>query len=240
MRYLPHPIPMFFFLIFICTAGFALNAENRITLTTAILLIYILIPNGGTAILSILKFSVPLCIVIGLFMIFIFPETETWLIFGPLKISYEGMITAVDMISRIMILFTGIIGFFTLLPLQRLGSYLFQKNLPLWLVFIIVNGLKLMDRFRQKLQEIHFYQRLRGMPHRGVIRRWGSTLKVMIPLLYLLIEESSNRAVALEMRGFTSDTPRTAINPDNQTVADQVLSIGLIIGTVVTLLTGIL
>jgi energy-coupling factor transport system permease protein len=235
MRYLPHPIPMFLFLIFILTAGFTLGTDNRIILTTVILLIYIMMPNGGVAILRILKITVPLSIVIGLFMIFIFPETQTWIAFGPLQISYEGLITAADMISRIMVLFTGIIGFFTFLPMHRLGSYLFQKNLPLWLIFVLVNGLKFLDRFRQKVHEIHFYQQLRGMPRRGILKRWGATLKIMIPLLYFMIEESSNRAIALEMRGFASESPRSAIYPDLQSGTDKILSASFLAGTIIAL-----
>ncbi len=224
MHYLPHPVPMFSFLLFILIAGFALQTGNRILLTTVLLLLYLILPNGIIAIRSILKIAVPLCLVIVVFMMFIYPETVTWIPVGPLAISYEGMLTGVEMISRITLLFTGIIGFFTFLPLQRLGSYLYQQNLPLWLVFILINGLKFVDRFKSKVHEVHFYQHLRGMPRSGVLKRWRSTMQLLIPLLYVLIEESSNRAIALEMRGFTSVEKRSAVYPDRQTSIDKLLT----------------
>ncbi len=180
--------------------------------------------NGKKILLAVLKIVVPLCIAIGLFMTFIYPETERWVTIGGMRLSHEGLTAAGDMTSRIIFLFTGIIAFFNLITIQRLGSYLYQKNLPVWLVFILINGLKFVDRFRAKLNEIHFYQQIRGMPLENVWQKWRATVKILIPLLYVMIEESSNRAIALEMRGFTATAQRTALQPDIQTTTDKLIT----------------
>ncbi len=232
IRYFPHPVSIFVFFLFIIIAGFSLGTEARFGLSLLFLLFFSLHVNGRKILITVGKIVVPLCIAIGLFMTLIYPETERWLTLAGIRLSYDGLIAAGEMTSRILFLFTGIIAFFNLITIQRLGSYLYQKNLPVWLVFILINGLKFVDRFRSKLNEIHFYQRLRGMPLDNVLQRWRATVKILIPLLYVMIEESSDRAVALEMRGVTAHTHRTTLQPDTQTGTDKVVTIlfsGLII-----------
>ncbi len=238
IRYFPHPVPMFIFLLFIIISGFALSTGVRFLLSAILLLIFAFHINGKKILSSILKIVIPLCIAIGLFMTFIYPETERWLTVAGTRISHDGLTAAGEMTSRILFLFTGIIAFFNLITIQRLGSYLYQKNLPVWLVFILINGLKFVHRFRTKLNEIHFYQELRGMPLDSVWQRWRATIKILIPLLYVMIEESSNRAVALEMRGFTATGHRTALQPDVQSTVDKFVTC-LLSGLIVVVLTTV-
>ncbi len=240
IRHLPHPVPMLFFLLFILIAGFILSTELRLTLSAVLLLLFGMHINGKKILHTILKIVVPLCIAIGLFMTFIYPETERWITIAGIRLSYDGLTAAGDMTSRILFLFTGIIAFFNLISIHRLGSYLYQRNLPVWLVFILINGLKFVERFRDNLNEIQFYQQLRGIALDTVWQRWRATIKILIPLLYVMIEESSNRAVALEMRGFMALNERTALDPDMQTLADRFLVIVLITGILVVLLFGII
>jgi|GEM_PF-1470567 len=240
IRYLPHPVPMFFFLLFIIIAGFVLTIELRFIFSAALLVLFALHINGKKILRTIVRIVVPLCIAIGLFMTFIYPETERWVTIAGIRLSHEGLTAAGEMTSRILFLFTGIIAFFNLITIHRLGSYLYQRNLPVWLVFILINGLKFVERFRNNLNEIHFYQHLRGMPLDTVWQRWRATIKILIPLLYVMIEESSDRAVALEMRGFTALNERTALDPDTQTPADRIFGFMLIAGTFIVLLFGII
>lgn len=225
IRYSPHPVPMFFFLLFIIIGGFSLSTEVRYSLSLLFLLLFAFHVSGKKILTTILKIVLPLCIAIGLFMTFIYPETERWITVAGIRLSHEGLTAAGEMTSRILFLFTGIIAFFNLITIQRLGSYLYQRNLPVWLVFILINGLKFVDRFRSKLNEIHFYQQLRGMPLDSVWQRWRASVKILIPLLYVMIEESSDRAVALEMRGFTARAQRTALQPDIQSITDMLVTI---------------
>lgn len=221
IRYYPHPVPMLTFLLFIIFSGFTLGTGIRFLVGAGLLIIFSFHINGKKILTAVIKIVIPLCIAIGLFMILIYPETERWIIIAGLRVSHDGVSAAGEMTSRILLLFTGIIAFFNLITIQRLGSYLYQKNLPVWLVFILINGLKFVDRFRTKLNEIHFYQQLRGMPLDSVWKRWRATVKILIPLLYIMIEESSNRAVALEMRGFTATGHRTTLKPDVQSNIDK-------------------
>jgi len=239
IRFLPHPVPMLFFLLFIIVAGFVLNTGVRFALSALLILLFAFHIQGPRILKTIFKVVVPLCIAIGLFMTFIFPETEQWITIAGIELSYDGLTAAGEMTSRILFLFTGIIAFFNLITIHRLGSYLYQRNLPVWLVFILINGLKFVDRFRHNLNEIQFYQRLRGMPLDSIWQRWRATIKILIPLLYVMIEESSNRAVALEMRGFTTQSKRTALDPDRQTELDKVM-VGLFItGTLAVIVSGL-
>jgi energy-coupling factor transporter transmembrane protein EcfT len=235
IRYSPHPIPMFLFLILIIISGFTLSIEIRFILSIILLLLFAFHIQGKKILLTIFKIVIPLCIAIGLFMTLIYPETEQWFTIGGIRLSSDGLAAAGEMTSRILLLFTGIISFFNLITIQRLGSYLYQNNLPVWLVFILINGLKFVDRFRYKLNEILFYQRLRGMPLENIWQRWRATVKILIPLLYFMIEESSNRAIALEMRGFTATTRRTTLKPDKQTIVDKIFSM-LILSSIIVIL----
>jgi energy-coupling factor transport system permease protein len=237
IRYYPHPITMLMFLVCILTAGFALPPGHRVLLSVVLLIVFLFHERKRAIFRTFFKLVVPLSAVIGLFMTFVYPETERWITIFGFRIPREGLYAAAEMISRIMLLFTGIIAFFNLLSIQRLGSYLYQLNLPVWLVFMLINGLKFVTRFRDTLNEIHFYQRLRGMPLDRFHQRWRATLKLLIPLLYVMIEESSNRAVALEMRGFTETQKRTAIAPDNLNLADRVLAIVFAAGNLSLLVT---
>jgi energy-coupling factor transport system permease protein len=224
IRYLPHPIPIFLFLVLIIFAGFVLDTAPRFIMSLLMLLLVLFHINGMKIIKTIFKVVIPLCIAVGLFMTFIYPETEHWIIFAGIRFSRDGLAAAGEMTTRILFLFTGIIAFFNLITIQRLGSYLYQKNLPVWLVFILINSLKFVDRFRSKLNEVHFYQQLRGMSLDNRWQRWRATVKILIPLLYIMIEESANRAVALEMRGFTATQKRTALYPDFPSPTDKALT----------------
>lgn len=235
IRYLPHPVPVFLFLVLIIISGFTLSIEVRFIVSVILLLLFTFHMHGKKILRTILRIVIPLCIAIGLFMTFIYPETEQWLTIAGIRLSRDGLTAAGEMTSRILLLFTGIIAFFNLITIQRLGSYLYQNNLPVWLVFILINGLKFVDRFKHKLSEIHFYQRLRGMPLENIWQRWKATVKILIPLLYFMIEESSNRAIALEMRGFTATTRRTTLKPDRQSAIDRIITV-LISGIILFIL----
>jgi energy-coupling factor transport system permease protein len=237
IRYYPHPIAMLMFLVCILTAGFVLSPVHRVFASVVLLIIFLLHEKKGAIFKTFFKLVIPLSAAIGLFMTFVYPETEQWIIIFGIRTSREGLYAAAEMISRIMLLFTGIIAFFNLLSMPRLGSYLYQLNLPVWLVFMLINGLKFVTRFRDTLDEIHFYQRLRGLPLERFHQRWRATLKLLIPLLYVMIEESTNRAIALEMRGFTETQKRTTLAPDNLNLADGLLTIVLATGTLLLIMT---
>ncbi|BCW66685.1 hypothetical protein NicSoilB4_14480 [Arthrobacter sp. NicSoilB4] len=155
----------------------------------------------------LLPLGLSLLMLHGLF----FPEGRTVLAaWGPARVTAEGLGFALDAGTRtgacvlVLLLFT-----FTV-SAPDLVAALAAKGLAPQVGFVLASALTLLPAMAGRLEAIRAAQEARGLVVGGVVSRFAAVRVQMVPLVLGLIEDSGNRAQALDARGFGSPGPRTA------------------------------
>ena len=134
------------------------------------------------------------------------------------------------------------ISAFTLLLLtthpSELMSDLTRRGLPGQFAYVIISTLQILPQMQAKAQTIISAQRARGLDTESTfLKRAGSLLPLVGPLVFGSLVEVEERAIAIEARGFTSTHVKTSLHeiPDSSTdkairwmlVALVVITVGL-------------
>lgn len=117
-----------------------------------------------------------------------------------------------------------VISAFSLLLLtthpSELMSDLTRRGLPGQFAYVIISTLQIIPQMQAKAQTILSAQRSRGLDTESTfIKRAGSLLPLVGPLVFGSLVEVEERAIAIEARGFTSTHKKTSLHeiPDTQT-----------------------
>ena len=235
-----------------------LNPLTKIILALSIILISFISPWYWTAPLLLLIFIVPLCfigkvskeyfttalrlIIPAAGFIFIMqalfqPVGQTVIFkFWFLDITQESLLFAFRISMRITVM----ISAFTLLLMtthpSELMSDLTRRGLPGQFAYVIISSLQILPQMQSKAQTIIAAQRSRGLDtESSFLRRAGSLVPLVGPLVFGSLVEVEERAIAIEARGFTSTHVKTSLHeiPDN--ISDKVIRWMLIILVIASL-----
>jgi energy-coupling factor transport system permease protein len=117
-----------------------------------------------------------------------------------------------------------VISAFSLLLLtthpSELMSDLTRRGLPGQFAYVIISTLQIIPQMQAKAQTILSAQRSRGLDTQSsFMRRVGSLVPLVGPLVFGSLVEVEERAIAIEARGFTSTHKKTALHeiPDTKT-----------------------
>jgi energy-coupling factor transport system permease protein len=117
-----------------------------------------------------------------------------------------------------------VISAFSLLLLtthpSELMSDLTRRGLPGQFAYVIISTLQIIPQMQAKAQTILSAQRSRGLDTESTfIKRVGSLLPLVGPLVFGSLVEVEERAIAIEARGFTSTHKKTSLHeiPDTKT-----------------------
>jgi len=155
--------------------------------------------------------------------------------FSIFDISLETMTTAFLTVSRIFVM----ISSFTLLLLtthpSELMSDLTRRGLPGQFAYVVISTLQILPQMQAKAQTIINAQRSRGLDTQGsLLRRFGSLVPLVGPLVFGSLVEVEERAIAIEARGFTSTHVKTSLHDVPDSNVDKFLRwflVGLVIIT---------
>jgi energy-coupling factor transporter transmembrane protein EcfT len=112
-----------------------------------------------------------------------------------------GMIVSV----RLVLLSLSVLLFFVSTRFQDIAGYLEMIGLPKSLVTILLLTLFFLEQLPKNISQVFTAQEARGAPVRaGVLARSRSFFLVLSPLLLSSIIESTERGLALELRGYHS------------------------------------
>ena len=108
-------------------------------------------------------------------------------------------------------------------------SDLTRRGLPGQFAYVIISTLQILPQMQAKAQTIIAAQRARGLDTESTfLRRAGSLLPLVGPLVFGSLVEVEERAIAIEARGFTSTHTKTSLHEVPDTQLDKTLRIVLI------------
>jgi energy-coupling factor transport system permease protein len=132
--------------------------------------------------------------------------------FGPLSIKTDGVLFAINMIGRILL----VVSTMNLLILTTRPDHLMlalrQRGLPDAIAYIVLTTMQIIPRFQMKATTILDAQRARGLETQGsLIVRIRALLPLIVPLVLGSIVDVEERAIALEGRAFSRSGPKTTL-----------------------------
>ncbi len=159
-------------------------------------------------------FKTALPIVISLFLVqgLFWPGGTPIVSLGPLSFKQEGVAFAIRSAGRfIMIVGSFLLLTFTTRP-DGLMLALSQRGVPGSIAYIILSTMQIVPRFQAKANTILDAQRSRGLETEGnLFVRLRALLPLIQPLLLGSIVDIEERAIALEVRAFGRQGPKTSL-----------------------------
>ncbi|MEP7137459.1 MAG: energy-coupling factor transporter transmembrane component T [Chloroflexota bacterium] len=152
-----------------------------------------------------------------------------------LDVTDESLAFAFRVATRIAVM----ISAFTLLLMtthpSELMSDLTRRGLPGQFAYVIISTLQILPQMQAKAQTIISAQRARGLDTESTfLKRAGSLLPLVGPLVFGSLVEVEERAIAIEARGFTSTHIKTSLHDISDTSFDSFLRWILIALVIIT------
>ena len=232
----------------------ALNPFTKLTLTFTLIVIGIFGTSYWTASIVVVLILIPLTFISKLFLEYlgvvlrlILPTTAFMFVMqsifipggtteifhvGPFSVELETVQRSFLIVSRLFL----VISAFTFLLLSthpsELMSDLTRRGLAPQFAYVLISTLQIIPQMQAKAQTILSAQRSRGLDTQSsFLRRVGSLIPLVGPLVFGSLVEVEERAIAIEARGFTSPHAKTFLHDIPDTKLDRVirwLLIGLI------------
>jgi energy-coupling factor transport system permease protein len=187
----------------------------------------------GTAIRLILPAAGFIFIMQALFQ----PVGETVIFqFWVLDITQESLLYAFRVAMRITVMISAFTLFLMTTHPSELMFDLTRRGLPGQFAYVIISTLQILPQMQAKAQTIISAQRSRGLDtESSFMRRAGSLVPLVGPLVFGSLVEVEERAIAIEARGFTSKRLKTSLHDIPDSNADKIIRWGLIVLVIVTL-----
>jgi len=107
---------------------------------------------------------------------------------------------------------------------RELMTDLTRRGLPPQIAYVIISTLQILPQMQAKAQTIMAAQRSRGLDTQSsFLRRAGSLVPLVRPLVFGSLVEVEERAIAIEARGFTSTHTKTFLHEIPDTSVDKTI-----------------
>jgi energy-coupling factor transport system permease protein len=131
---------------------------------------------------------------------------------GPLRITSEGISTALQVVVRVVVMGGAVALFYLTTRPAELVASLQAHGASARAAFVVHDAVAMIPRVVERSAEVGAAQRARGLDTDGSLpRRLRGILAVAGPTIGGAIEEAETRALALESRGFTRPGRRTQL-----------------------------
>lgn len=145
-----------------------------------------------------------------------------------LDVTWERLWYAFRIATRITVMISAFTLFLLTTHPSELMSDLTRRGLPPQFAYVIISTLQILPQMQAKAQTIIAAQQSRGLDtHSTFLRRAGSVVPLVSPLVFGSLVEVEERAIAIEARGFTSKKNKTSLHDIPDRRLDQVLRWGL-------------
>lgn len=132
--------------------------------------------------------------------------------------------------TRIFVMVSSFTVFLLSTHPSELMSDLTRRGLPGQFAYVIISTLQILPQMQAKAQTIIAAQRSRGLDTESTfIKRAGSLLPLVGPLVFGSLVEVEERAIAIEARGFTSTRVKTSLHEIPDTKADRFFRWGILL-----------
>lgn len=153
---------------------------------------------------------------------FLSPNGQTaWIHIGPLILYREGLHDAYQIAVRVLVMTSACHLLVLLVHPSRLMTALNEQNVPWFITFILISGLRLLPGMRLRARKILEAQRTRGLKVSGnVFRRAWALIPLVRPLVVSTFMDVEERAMALESRLFNAPGKKTSLSQEIDTVRE--------------------
>jgi energy-coupling factor transport system permease protein len=236
-----------------------LNPLTKLTLAFSIILVSIFAPWYWTALTLLMLVIVPLSFIGGVWReyfttavrviipawIFIFlmqaffqPMGETVIFkFWFLDVTQESLSFAFRISTRITVMVSAFTLFLLTTSPSELMTDLTRRGLPGQFAYVIISTLQILPQMQSKAQTIIAAQRSRGLDTESTfIKRAGSLIPLVGPLVFGSLVEVEERAIAIEARGFTSKKEKTSLHEIPDPRSDKLLRWALVLLALLSIL----
>jgi len=147
-----------------------------------------------------------------------------------LDITQESLLFAFRISTRIIVMISAFTLFLLTTHPSELMSDLTRRGLPPQFAYVIISTLQILPQMQAKAQTIIAAQQSRGLDTESTfLKRAGSVVPLVGPLVFGSLVEVEERAIAIEARGFTSKKVKTSLYEIPDRNSDKIIRWGLII-----------
>lgn len=215
------------------------STKFMIVLTVIIISMFATLPTvqyalfGLTLLLSLLAgtlqtfintfFKSIFLIVLFIFIVqvFIVQNEDSQPIWWFLGYSEMGLVTSIGMGSRIVAISSIIIWFFQVTSVKDIVTGLEKARIPKKVTFVIAATIQLIPQMTKLSQTISDAQRARGIETEGsFIVRMKAFIPMMGPLVLTSIQQTDERVLTMEARGFSAPVKKTSYHSIHKTAID--------------------
>ena len=148
-----------------------------------------------------------------------------------LDITQESLSFAFRIATRITVMISAFTLFLLTTHPSELMSDLTRRGLPPQFAYVIISTLQILPQMQAKAQTI--------ITESTFLKRAGSVVPLVSPLVFGSLVEVEERAIAIEARGFTSKKAKTSLHEIPDSRLDQVIRWGLVILVVISIVLNI-
>jgi len=181
----------------------------------------------------VLPFAISMFVIQGLFWTGGTPVASL----GPLSLKAEGLVFATTITGRLLAIMGSFLLFSLGTPPDDLMIALEERGIPNSITYIILSTIQLVPGLQVRAEKIRDAQRARGLETSGgLIQRLRSLQPLVEPLVLGSIIDVDERAIALEARGFSSNTKKSFFRTVEDRRWEQLFRRLLLVVTVLALL----
>jgi energy-coupling factor transport system permease protein len=212
--------------------------------TSHVLLLLVIVPLGFVGkvareyFTSAIRLIIPAAGFIFFMQAFFQPVGHTVIFnFWFLDITQESLLFAFRIATRITVMISAFTLFLMTTHPSELMSDLTRRGLTPQFAYVIISTLQILPQMQAKAQTIIAAQQSRGLDTQSTfLKRVGSVVPLVSPLVFGSLVEVEERAIAIEARGFTSKKVKTSLHEIPDSGLDQVIRWGLVILVVVSII----
>ena len=211
--------------------------------TSHVLLILVIVPLGFAGkvakeyFTSAIRLIIPAAGFIFFMQAFFQPIGHTVVFqFWVLDITQESLLFAFRIATRITVMISAFTLFLLTTHPSELMSDLTRRGLPPQFAYVIISTLQILPQMQAKAQTIIAAQQSRGLDTDSTfLKRAGSVVPLVSPLVFGSLVEVEERAIAIEARGFTSKKAKTSLHEIPDSNLDRVIRWGLVILVIISI-----
>lgn len=147
-----------------------------------------------------------------------------------LSIKKEGVLYALSLSSKLLVIGGAILLFFQVTPVRDFVRALEQRGLPPTFSYIILATLQIVPQMEKRSRQIMDAQRARGVETEGnLFKRAKAFIPSLGPLILSSIVSTEERAITLEARAFSAPVKKVRLHVVDDTKWDRWLRILFVI-----------
>ena len=149
---------------------------------------------------------------------------------GFLQIREQGIIDGLNQTKILVVLVATMVLFFLTTEMEDLMIALQKLNMSHVVSYVILSTLQLIPEMIKKSNVIMQAQAARGIETKGsIINRMKAFFPSIGPLIISSITDIEDRAITLEVRGFSAETKKSNLKQVSKRKLDTLLTIGILL-----------